>query len=309
MAHKVALIADPGIDTAVAIAAALYDPQLEVVGIAATAGNISAEEATRNVQIVVDNLDPPRWPRLGEALPVRYEVEGTRLHGSGGLGGISWPYAGRHRTLPSDKLLVELTTEYADELTLVCLGPLTVLARALDREPQLAKRVRQIVVVGGAWREPGNASAVAEFHFYCDPEAARQVLHCGAPIILVPLDVTRQLLVSPAEIATFTDRDTRACRFLRKILHYGVGATSRLYGIEGFHLKDVLGISVLTCRHAFHTRPMTVDVETRGELTRGMSVVDLTPRRAPPNVDMVTEVHLPAVREHLHRVFRRYLCD
>ncbi|MCS7166062.1 MAG: nucleoside hydrolase [Gemmatales bacterium] len=307
MAHKVVLIADPGIDTAVAIAAALYDPQLEVLGIAATAGNISAEEATRNVQIVVDYLDPPRWPRLGEALPVRYEVEGSRLHGPGGLGGIHWPYVGRHRTLPSDKLLVELTSEYSNEITVVCLGPLTVLARSLDREPQLAKRVRQIVVVGGAWREPGNASAVAEFHFYCDPESARQVLRCGAPIILVPLDITRQLLISPAEIAALTDRETRSARFLRKILHYGVGATSRLYGIEGFHLKDVLGVAVLTCRQAFHMRPMTVDVETRGELTRGMAVVDLTPKRAPPNVDMVTDVHISVVREHLYRIFRRYI--
>lgn len=307
MAHKVVLVADPGIDTAVAIALALYDPQLEVVGIAATAGNISAEEATRNVQVAVDYLDPPRWPRLGEALPVRYEVDGTRLHGPGGLGGIAWPYVGRHHIFPSDRLLVELVAEYPDEITVVCLGPLTVLARALDRDPNLSNRVRQIVVVGGAWREPGNASAVAEFHFYCDPAAARQVLRCGAPIILVPLDITRQLIVSPTEIATLTDRETRSCQFLRKILHYGVGATARLYGIEGFHLKDVLGVCVLACREAFQARPMTVDVETRGELTRGMLVVDLTPHRAPPNVDMVIDVHIPTVREHLHRIFRRHL--
>jgi inosine-uridine nucleoside N-ribohydrolase len=309
MAHKVVLVADPGIDTAVAIALALYDPELEVVGIAATAGNVSAEEATRNVQIVVDYLDPPRWPRLGEALPVRYDVDGTRLHGPGGLGGIAWPYVGRHRTFPSDRLLVELAMEYSDEITLVCLGPLTVVARALDREPALAKRLRQLVIVGGTWREPGDVSAVAEFHFYCDPNAARQMLRWGVPIVLVPLDITCRLLISPAEIATLTDRESRSFGFLRKILHYGVGATARLYGIEGFHLKDVLGVCVLSCRAAFQTRPMTVDVETRGELTRGMLVVDLTPSRAAPNVDLVTEVQIPTLREHLHRVFRRYLCD
>ncbi|GBD35637.1 hypothetical protein HRbin36_00750 [bacterium HR36] len=88
-----------------------------------------------------------------------------------------------------------------------------------------------------------------------------------------------------------------------------MGATARLYGIEGFHLKDVLGIAVLACRSAFQTRPMTADVETRGELTRGMLVVDLTSKRAAPNVDLVVEVQVPAIREYLHRILRRYLCD
>ena len=309
MPQKVVLVADPGIDTAVAIAVALFDPEVEVLGIAATAGNVSAEEATRNVHIIMDYLDPPRWPRLGEAPPVRYDSDGTRLHGPGGLGGISWPHVGRHRLFPSDRLLLELTSEYPNEVTVVCLGPLTVIARALDRDPTLARRVRQFVIVGGTWREPGNASAVAEFHFYCDPEAARQVLRCGAPIVLAPLDVTRQLLLSPAEIASLTDLESRACYFLRRILHYGIGATARLYGIEGFHLKDVLGVCALTCPHALRTHPMTVDVETRGELTRGMLVVDLTPHRAAPNVELITEVQIPILREYLHRLFRRHLSD
>ena len=85
MAHKVVLLTDPGIDGAFAITLALFDPDIDVLGLAAAAGNVKAEQATRNTQTVVEQLDPPRIPRIGAALPVEYEVNGTRLHGPGGV--------------------------------------------------------------------------------------------------------------------------------------------------------------------------------------------------------------------------------
>src|SRR5438105_5415420 len=91
MPRRVVIVADPGIDTAFALALALKDPSLEVLAIAATAGNVSAEQATRNVQTVVAQVDPPRLRRLGTALAVAYDVDGTQLHGPRGLGGISFP--------------------------------------------------------------------------------------------------------------------------------------------------------------------------------------------------------------------------
>src|SRR6059036_1621517 len=96
MARKVILIADPGIDGAFALALALHDPDLEVLGVAATAGNIGAEQATRNVQVVVEQLDPPRWPRLGAALAVEYEITAPPLYGPDGLGGAEFPCAQLH---------------------------------------------------------------------------------------------------------------------------------------------------------------------------------------------------------------------
>src|SRR5262249_40587906 len=162
-------------------------------GLAATAGNVSAEQATKNVHILVEQLDPARWPRLGAALPVEYDVDGTRLHGATGLGGVDFPCARLHHPHPADKLLIDLVRQYPKEVTVVVLGPLTAVARALDRDPELPSLVHRLVCVGGAWHEPGNASAVAEFHFYCDPPAARQVVRCGAPLTLIPLDVARKL--------------------------------------------------------------------------------------------------------------------
>ena len=159
--------------------------------------------------------------------------------------------------------------------------------------------------VGGAWHEPGNASAVAEFHFYCDPLAARQVLTCGAPVTLIPLDVTRKLLFSPSELLDLPAPESKTCRFLREIVPYAIGATSNLYGLEGFHLKDVAGIVAVALPGALSTRPMVVDVETRGELTRGMSVVDNRRLRSgSPNVEFALGIDVDAVRDYMHTLLR-----
>src|SRR5947209_13096950 len=137
MVRKIVLVADPGIDAAFAIALALHDPEINVLGLAATAGNVNAEQATKNVQILIEQIDPPRWPRLGAALPVEYDIDGTRLHGPGGLGGASFPCAQLHHQHSSDKLVVDLVRQHPGEVTVVNLGPLTVLARAFDRDPEL----------------------------------------------------------------------------------------------------------------------------------------------------------------------------
>src|SRR5437763_9255305 len=120
MTRRVVLVADPGIDGAFAITLALFDPDLEVLGLAATAGNVPAEQATRNVHILVEQLDPPRWPRLGAALSVEYEVDGTRLHGPNGLGGVDFPCAQLANPHPSDKLLTDLVRLHPKEVTVVC---------------------------------------------------------------------------------------------------------------------------------------------------------------------------------------------
>jgi inosine-uridine nucleoside N-ribohydrolase len=304
MAHKVVLLADPGIDGAFAITLALFDPDIDVLGLAASAGNVNAEQATRNVQIVVEQLDPPRLPRCGTALPIEYDSDGSRLHGPGGLGGARFPCAQLHHKLASDKLISDLVRQFPKEVTVIAMAPLTVLARAIDRDPELPLLMQRLICLGGAWHEPGNASPVAEFHFFCDPPAARQVLRCGAPILLVPLDVMRKLVFSPSDLLQLPNPESRACRFLREIVSFGIGATSNLYGVEGFHLKDVLGVAAMALPGAISTRPMFVDVETRGELTRGMSVVDARSPAPPPNVDLAVGVDVQAVRDYMTRILR-----
>jgi inosine-uridine nucleoside N-ribohydrolase len=308
MAQRVVIIADPGIDTAFGVALALNDPALEVLGLLATAGNVAAEQATQNVHTLVELLDPPRWPRLGAAPPVVYDMDATEFHGPGGLGGVSYPGVKKHTTVASDKQLIDIVREFPRQVTVVNLGPMTVLAQALDRDPELAGLIERVVAVGGAWHEPGNASAVTEFHIACDPASAKRVFKAGVPITLIPLDVTRKIVFSPSDLLELPNADSRTCRFLRQIVPYGIRATANRYGIEGFHLKDVLGVFALTRPSSLTTRQMIVDVETRGELTRGMTVVDARPNASDkPNVHLGVGVDASAVRNYIDETLGRAL--
>jgi inosine-uridine nucleoside N-ribohydrolase len=300
MARKVVLVTDPGIDGAFATSLALLDPELDVLGLAATAGNVAAEVATRNVQILIEQVDPPRWPQRGAALPVQYEIDGENLHGPGGLGGVDFPYAELHHLHSSDKVICDLVRMHPREVTVILMGPATAFARALDRDAEIVSLVERLIVLGGSWHEPGNASPVAEFHFFCDPPAARQVLRCGAPVTLIPLDAMRKVVFSPSDLLNLPASYSRTTQFLRQIVPFGLRATSSLYGIEGFHLKDVLGLVALRMPAVLSTKPMVVDVELRGELTRGMSVFDTRwSCRERPNVDMVIDVDVSAVRQYI----------
>jgi inosine-uridine nucleoside N-ribohydrolase len=300
MARKVILVTDPGLDGAFAIALALHDPELEVLALAATAGNVSADQATRNVQTIVEQLDPPRWPRLGAALAVDYDIDGTNLHGANGLGGVEFPCARLHHSHPSDKLISDLARHNPKEVTIVLLGPATVLARALDRDPELTSLLQRVVIVGGSWHEPGDAGPVSEFHFSCDPAAARQVLRSGLPLTLIPLDVSRKLVFSPADLLRLPADDSPGAAFLHKTVKQGISRTASLYGTEGFYLQDVLGIVAVSKQESFTTRPACADVETRGDLTRGMTVFDSRwGTKAKPNVELATSVDLATVRKYI----------
>lgn len=305
MARKVILVADPGIDTAFAVALALNDPNLEVVGLLPTAGNVSAEQATANVHTLIDVLDPPKWPKLGAALPSRYDTDGTKLHGPRGLGGVTFPSATRHTLHPADKLLCELAHEHRRQVTVINLGPLTTLAAALDRDPTLAAVLDQTVIIGGCWREPGNAGPVAEFHMHLDPDAAHRVFAAELNPLLITLDSTRKLIFSPRDLLDLPNPDSRTCQFLRKIVPFGIRASSNLYGIEGFHLKDVLGVVAVAVAGCVSSEPHYVDVETRGDLTRGMTVIDTRPTpAAAANARVATGVAVNEVRAYIERTLK-----
>ncbi len=306
MPRKVILIADPGIDTAFAVALALADPAFEVVGLLPTAGNVSAEQATANVHTLVDVLDPPKWPKTAAALPAEYELNGVALHSPGGLGGVSFPSASRHSLHPADKVLCDLVREHPRQVSVVCLGPMSLLAAALDRDPALPAVIDQTVLIGGCWREPGNAGPHAEFHVFLDPEAAKRVLRSELNPLLIPLDVTRRLVLSPKDLLELPNADSKTCRFLRQIVPYGIRASSNLYGIEGFHLKDVLGVVAMALPGCVTSEPHHADVETRGELTRGMVVVDTRPHPVgPANVQLATGVSVGEVRQYIDRILRQ----
>lgn len=299
---------DPGVDDALALLLALRSPELRVVGISTTHGNVGLPRATENACRVVELANvaapPPIYRGASRPLAGRFTRD-SRIHGADGLGDVTllrtrtgvWRYP-KPRLRPSREPAVEALIAAAHttrpKLTVITLGPLTNLALALRAEPALARRLARVVTMGGAVAAPGNETPAAEFNIYCDPEAAREVLRAGVPLTLVGLDVTRRAQVTRAELLAATKRRTPVNRFLRdctvRIMRY-----YRKY--EGFHgccFHDPLTVAGVIQPSLLATERLHVDVETAGHATRGMTIADRRPiprgHVGAPNVDVALGV-------------------
>lgn len=304
MARKVILDCDPGIDDALAIAIALFDERLDVQAITAVAGNVDAARATRNVQGLVEQLDPPRIPRIGAAVSPEHGLpaDRTHLYGGDGLGNANFEIAELHNVHPSDKVIVDVVKASPGDVTIVALGPLTNIARAMKRLPDFTNIVQRIVIAGGTVDGPGNATPAAEFNIYCDPIAARETFRAPVAKTLAPLDITMQVVLTYDLLDQLPSEVTRAGKLLRRMLPYAYRTHHQLLGFEGIHVTDVVGLMSVLEPELFVTEEMAGDVETRGELTTGECVFD---RRARPvwrrNMDVVTSFDAEAVRSAIVR--------
>lgn len=298
MARKIILDVDPGIDDALALTLALFDPRLEVVAVTAVAGNVSAEQATRNVQAIIEQLDPPRWPRIGAAVQPERDplVDSLHVHGADGLGNADFPVAELHHQHPSDKVITDEIRKAPEAITLVALGPLTNIATVLRRDPGLAEQMGQLVIMGGTLRGPGNVTPAAEFNIYCDPPAAREVFRSRTTKTLVPLDITSQVMMTYDLLHRLPDESTSAGAFLRRVLPFAFRSHRQLFGLEGAHVHDAVALMALTEPGLFETERLAVGVETQGEITLGATVFDR--RSAPtwrPNIDVASSVDVAGV--------------
>jgi purine nucleosidase len=259
---------------------------------------VPAEQATRNVQALIEQLDPPRWPRIGAATePERAPAADTRhLFGADGLGNANFQVAELHHQHPSEKVITDEIRAAPEMITIIALGPLTNIAQALRRDPALAGQVGQIVIMGGAVKAPGNVTPSAEFNIYCDPLAAREVFRSRTTKTLVPLDVTNQVVMNYGHLEQLPGEDSRAGRLLRKILPYAFRTHRQVLGVEGLFVHDAVAMVAATDPELFGMQQMAGDVETTGELTMGATVFDR--RQLPqerPNLDVALEIDIAAV--------------
>ena len=269
---------DPGQDDAVAILLALASPELEVLGITAVAGNVPLALTSRNARIVAElagRTDVPVF--AGAACPmVRPLLTAEYIHGKTGLDGPDLP----EPTLalaPGDAVdfIVRTLRERATGTVTVCpLGPLTNIALALVRSPDIADRIAQIVLMGGGCFEGGNITPAAEFNIYVDPHAAEVVFRSGVPIVMMPLDVTHQVLTTPARIAALRAIGNRSGEVVAQMLEFFERFDVAKYGSDGGPLHDPCVIAYLLRPDLFGGRHINVEIETRSELTMGMTVAD-----------------------------------
>ncbi len=303
MARKVILDVDPGIDDAVALAMALFDPRLEVVAVTATAGNVSAAQATSNVQSIIEQLDPPRLPRVGAAREpdAGRSADARHIHGKDGLGNTGFPVAELHHQHFSEKVIVEEVRAAPDAITIIALGPLTNVARAMARDPELASMIGAIHMMGGSLG-PGNVTPAAEFNIYCDPESAQAVFRSPTTKTLIPLDVTSQVVMTYDQLDQLPAETAPAGKFMRDILSFAFRTHRNVLGLEGVHLHDAVALVAALNPELFGTEELAGDVEVAGELAVGSTIFDR--RSAPtwrPNMEVAVEVDAPAVMDCILR--------
>lgn len=312
MARKIIIDLDAGIGDAFAAVLALLDPALDVVALTATAGCVSGPIATDNLQAIIEQIDPPKWPRLGSASegtspehPANLAVADFGiLNGPLGLGDCEFRVADLHHRHASSKLLADLVRTSPHEITILALGPLTNIAAACERMPEFLNLVEEVVCLGGSLCEGGDITAAAEFNMYLDPEAARTVFRSSESKTIVPLDVTSKVILTFEHFNRIAESNCCAGKFLAKLLPFSFRAHHQFLGMEGVLLREVTALAAISRPALFHTERMAVDIETRGELTRGATVFDrrrLVPQ-APSNVSVATEVDAQGVLDYVMEV-------
>ena len=272
-ARKIIIDTDPGADDALAILLALNSPELDVQALTVVAGNVVVEQGLTNALKLVSlagRCDVRVARGAGHPL-VQKLTTAEFFHGKNGLGDVELPVPACHAdTRFAPDLIIELVHQYPHEITLVPVGPLTDIALAVEKDPSLVPLVKEVLVMGGSL-SGGNATAAAEANIYNDPEAARVVFEAGWPLTMVGLNVTEKTLITRVDLERLAETHGPQNDFVVGVLRFMVDLARKL-GAEGTAMHDPLTVGAVIDRTLITTRDMRVDIETRGEYTRGETV-------------------------------------
>lgn len=277
--RKIIIDTDPGQDDAVAILLALASPdEIEVLGITAVAGNVPLTLTQKNARIVCElakRTDIPVFAGADAPLS-RKLVTAEHVHGKTGLDGpqLPDPVMPLQHAHAVDFIVDTLKREAPGAVTLCPIGPLTNIAMAFARAPEIVGRVAEIVLMGGAYFEVGNITPAAEFNIYVDPEAAAQVFGSGAKITVMPLDVTHKALTTRTRVEGFRALGTKPGQMVAEWTDFFERFDKEKYGSDGAPLHDPCTIAFLLRPELFSGREVNVEIETTSELTLGMTVAD-----------------------------------
>ncbi|WP_376703201.1 nucleoside hydrolase [Mesorhizobium sp. ISC25] len=276
--RRIIIDTDPGQDDAVAILLALGSAELEIVGITAVAGNVPLKLTEKNARKICELAGRPDVKVYAGAIrPLARElVTAEEVHGKTGLNGpqLPEPKMKLQDEYAVDFIVETLMNEESGTITLCALGPLTNVALALIREPKIAPRIKEIVLMGGGFFEGGNVTPTAEFNIYVDPHAADVVFKSGIPIVMMPLDVTHKALTTAKRTKAFRKLGTRVGTATADMLEFFERFDEEKYGTDGGPLHDPCVIAYLLKPKLFKGRNCNVSVETASELTMGMTVID-----------------------------------
>lgn len=277
MRKRIIIDTDPGIDDALAILLALASPELKLEGLTVVHGNCSMAQGVTNALSVLElagREDVPVYQ--GCELPlVQPSLLAPETHGNTGLGYAQLPPpttepAAGHAV----DFLVESTLSAPGEITIVAIGPLTNLALAIRREPEIVEAVREVIIMGGAIRHEGNTTPLAEFNTFVDPHAAHIVYHAGMPITLVPLDVTYKCILTPEDVRRLLKSEHPITEFIADATRFYMEFHDDYQKIAGCVINDPLALALAYAPELVDVEEHYVDVDIAGGVSMGNTFAD-----------------------------------
>jgi purine nucleosidase len=293
MPKRIIIDTDPGVDDALAFLLALASPEIKLEALTTTQGNVTLEKATRNALSILELADAPHIPvASGSVVPLVQPLQASAfVHGESGIGNAQLPTS-RTKAIPKHAVdyLIERVLAEPNELSIFPIGPLTNIAMAIRKEPEFAKAVKELVIMGGAILEHGNITPLAEFNIHVDPHAAHIVFHSGIPITLIPLDVTHQCLLKQNHIERLMKINSPISRFIKDAVNVYLRASFEL-GYEGSSLHDPLTLATLIAPELLTLQEYYVDVDISGGVSMGKTFADiLNLMKNPPNMKVAMRV-------------------
>ena len=295
--QKIIIDTDPGQDDAIGILLALASPaKLDVLGIVTVAGNVPVELTSRNALMLCELAKKPETKVFaGCSRPlVRPLVTAEHVHGKTGLDGAELPppTMSLQKQHGVDWTIETLMEAEDNSVTICCFAPLTNVAMAMTKAPEILQKINKIVMMGGGYFEGGNITPTAEFNIYVDPHAASTVLRCGRPIVMMPLDVTHKALMQRKWLEDLRDLGSAVGDVAYGMMSFYERFDLEKYGSNGGPLHDPTVIAYLLQPELFEGRYVNVEIEIHSELTMGMTVVDwwdVTDRK--PNVTFNNQIN------------------
>lgn len=292
---KVIIDCDPGIDDSLALMLALKSKELDVIGITIVCGNAPVEMGFENAKKIlkqIDRLDVPIY--IGERKPMKRDyIHALDTHGEDGLGESFLPQVdGYEQEMGAVDFLASILKK--EKVSVIALGPMTNLAALIKQDPGAFEQIEELVSMGGTFKSYGNCSPVAEYNYWCDPDAAALVYDTmyekGKRIHMIGLDVTRKIVLTPTILEYICRLDKEMGDFIKKITKFYFDFHWEWEHIVGCVINDPLAVAYFIDRNMCQGFDSFVQIETQG-ISLGQSVVDsMSFYRKEPNAKVLTEV-------------------
>jgi purine nucleosidase len=294
MPQRIIIDTDPGIDDALAFLLALASPEIQIETLTTTQGNVTVETATRNALSVLELAHAEHIPvAQGSVVPLVQPLYASAVvHGQSGIGNAVLPEPKTQAiSQHAVDFLIDKVLAEPGEISIFPIGPLTNVAIAIRKEPRFAKAVKQLVIMGGAIREGGNMSPLAEFNIYVDPHAAHIVFHSGIPITLIPLDVTHKCLVTRADVEHINEVKSPIARFVKNVLTPYLDFYEANTDFGGSALHDPLTLATIIAPELLTLQELYVDVDIHGGVSMGNTFADFFQiAKQPANMKVALDV-------------------